>query len=234
MSTQIERITVLVTAALLLSLPAAASDWENGLGLYGTAASVTGTGTIRDLELDIDIDIDDIVDKLEMGGMVHYRGQSDKLVVVADAIFFGFGEGGADLDMFVFDANVGYRFNKVVEGFVGLRYSDVTLDLQASGPLQDRRRTADKTFWDPIIGIRAHGPIGKRWSVMGQGDVGGFGVGTDLTWRVEANIGFEASRVVSIWFGYLALGEEFDAGPNERLGLDLVYQGPQLGVFFRF
>ena len=234
MRTHLERTAVIAIAALLMSLPAAASDWENVLGLYGVGASITGTGTVRDLELDIDIDFDDLFDKLEMGGMARYRGQSDKLVVVADAIFAGLGEGGADFDMLIFDANVGYRFNKVVEGFIGLRYTDVTLDLRFSGPLEDRRRTADRTFWDPIIGIRAVGPIGKRWNLQGQGDIGGFGVGTDLTWRIEANIGFEASRVVSIWLGYLVLGEEFDAGPNERLALDLVYQGPQLGVFFRF
>jgi hypothetical protein len=56
----------------------------------------------------------------------------------------------------------------------------------------------------------------------------------DLTWRVEANIGFEASRLVDIWFGYVALGQDFDAGPNDRLAMDVVYQGPQLGVFFKF
>jgi hypothetical protein len=32
----------------------------------------------------------------------------------------------------------------------------------------------------------------------------------------------------------MALGQEFDAGRNERLELDLVYHGPQVGVFFRF
>ena len=40
--------------------------------------------------------------------------------------------------------------------------------------------------------------------------------------------------MVEIWFGYMALGQDFDAGPSERLALDLVYHGPQLGVFFRF
>jgi hypothetical protein len=39
---------------------------------------------------------------------------------------------------------------------------------------------------------------------------------------------------VDIWFGYVALGQDFDAGPNDRLAMDVVYQGPQLGVFFKF
>ena len=234
MSVHLERITVLAAATMLLSLPAAASDWENLLGVYGIGVSISGTGTIRDLELDIDVDFDDILDKLEMGGMARYRGQSNKLTVVGDAIFAGLGEGGADLDLLVLEGSVGYRLTKVVEGFIGLRYTDYQLGLSHSGPLQDRRVTAARTFYDPIVGVRAHGPIGKRWNLEGRGDVGGFGVSTDLTWRVDANIGFEASRLVDIWFGYMALGQDFDAGSNQRLALDLVYHGPQLGVFFKF
>jgi hypothetical protein len=73
MSPHLERFTVLATATMLLSLPAAASDWENVLGVYGIGASISGTGTIRDLELDIDVDFDEILDKLEMGGMARPR-----------------------------------------------------------------------------------------------------------------------------------------------------------------
>jgi hypothetical protein len=234
MSPHLERFTVLATATMLLSLPAAASDWENVLGVYGIGASISGTGTIRNLELDIDVDFDEILDKLEMGGMARYRGQSDKLAVVGDAVFMGLGEGGADLDLLVLEGSVGYRITKIVEGFIGLRYTDYQFDLRYSGPLQDQRVTAGRTFYDPIVGVRAQGPIGKRWTIQGRGDVGGFGVGMDLTWRVDANIGFEASRLVDIWFGYVALGQDFDAGPNDRLAMDVVYQGPQLGVFFKF
>jgi hypothetical protein len=56
----------------------------------------------------------------------------------------------------------------------------------------------------------------------------------DTTWRAEANIGFEASQFVGIWFGYVALKHDFDAVPNERLAMDLLYQDPQLGVSFTF
>ena len=234
MSNHHKRITVLATAMILLSLPAAASDWENVLGVYGIGASLSGTGTIRDLGLDIDVDFDEILDKLEMGGMARYRGQSDKLAVVGDAVFMGLGEGGADLDLLVLEGSVGYRITKVIEGFIGLRYTDYEFSLRYSGPVQDRRVTAGRNFVDPIIGVRARGPISKRWNIQGRGDVGGFGVGMDLTWRVEANIGFEASRLVDIWFGYVALGQDFDAGPNDRLAMDVIYQGPQLGVFFKF
>ena len=107
MSTHLERFTVLAAAAMLLSLPAAASDWENVLGVYGIGASISGTGTIRDLELDIDVDFDDILDKLEMGGMARYRGQSGMLAVGGDAVFMGRGEGGADLDLFSLEGSVG-------------------------------------------------------------------------------------------------------------------------------
>lgn len=70
MSIRTERCALMLTVALLLSLPAAASDWENILGLDGAAASVTGTGTIGDFEEDIDVDFDDILDQVEMGDHV--------------------------------------------------------------------------------------------------------------------------------------------------------------------
>jgi hypothetical protein len=134
MSKHHKRITVLATATMLLSLPAAASDWENVLGVYGIGASLSGAGTIRDLELDIDVDFGEILDKLEMGGMARYRGQSGKLAVVGDAVFMGLGEGGADLDLLVLEGSVGYRITKVVEGFIGLRYTDYQFDLTGRRP----------------------------------------------------------------------------------------------------
>ena len=41
----------------------------------------------------------------------------------------------------------------------------------------------DALLVDPLIGARTNIPIGKKWAFHIEGDVGGFGVGTNLTWQ---------------------------------------------------
>ena len=59
-----------------------------------------------------------------------------------------------------------------------------------------RRSSAGKSWIDPFVGVHFMAPLAERWWFGARGDVGGFGVGSDLAWQAYADIGFNASKLV--------------------------------------
>ncbi|MDR3402573.1 MAG: hypothetical protein P4L99_08745 [Chthoniobacter sp.] len=53
-------------------------------------------------------------------------------------------------------------------------------------------RTDD--WWDPFVGVRGHYDLSKAFYLTGRADIGGFGVGSELAWQVNAGIGCRVTR----------------------------------------
>jgi len=72
----------------------------------------------------------------------------------------------------------------------GVRYSkvDVSAAINANlfGLTGSVHGSGDKIWRDPYIGARVLHRIDERWTLIAYGDVGGFGVGWDLTWQALA------------------------------------------------
>jgi opacity protein-like surface antigen len=124
----------------------------------------------------------------------------------------------------------------------GLRYTklDVSGDIGASlfggGPLGlgatgTVARSGDKDWVDPYVGVRLQHPIADRWTLVGYADVGGFGVGSDLTWQAAAGVNYAYSKSVSLKFGYRYMSIDYDKG---GIVYDVTMQGPYLAVGIRF
>jgi AhpD family alkylhydroperoxidase len=68
-----------------------------------------------------------------------------------------------------------------------------------------------------------------------RGDVGGFGIGSDLTWNLVGTFQYYLSRAVSLDVGYRAFDIDYDQGSGATLfKFDVLMHGPRLGVVFRF
>jgi hypothetical protein len=70
------------------------------------------------------------------------------------------------------------------------------------------------------------------------GDIGGFGVGSDLTWQLFAGYSFDFAVWQSILHGlvgYRALAVDYsqDSGTNQD-NFDLIVHGPVVGLSFRW
>lgn len=70
-----------------------------------------------------------------------------------------------------------------------------------------------------------------KFYLTAKGDIGGFGVGADISWTAEAAIGCQLSPRISSEVGCRALGVDLD---KDGLLMDTVTHGPQvtLGVQF--
>ena len=250
--------SVLVTAvAVAIAAPSgAAADWSHtvtpylwGSGMSGKTAVGTTAGP---LEADVDVGFDDILSNLEFGTMASYRGdRSDGWVVMADAIYMSLEAdkqstaGPVRIDTTVgvkqtaLELDLGYRLNDQVTVFAGLRYNDVDADLDVvrTGPGAGASRAASKgdSWIDPVVGVKARYPINDTWSLGVRGDVGGFGIGSDLTWQMMATVNWKVRDNLEVVAGYRYLDADYEDGSGTDLfKYDMVTSGPGVGVSFKF
>ena len=65
---------------------------------------------------------------------------------------------------------------------------------------------------DPILGARLGVKLGGPWSVTVAGDVGGFGVGSRLTWQGLGSVNYAWSESLTLKAGYRALHVDYRSG----------------------
>jgi hypothetical protein len=115
----------------------------------------------------------------------------------------------------------------VVDVLGGVRWIDVESGLQTNVV----SASVGEAFLDPVVGLRATVPIGSNFQLMTQADVGGFGVGTDLSYQLVAVFGWQFSQHAGIGLGWRHLAMDFD---EEDLAMDVAFTGPLLGMRISF
>ena len=90
-------------------------------------------------------------------------------------------------------------------------------------------RTDD--WWDPYVGVRARYNFNDKFYLTAKGDIGGFGVGCDVTWTAESALGCQITPNMFAELGYRAIGVDYD---KDGLIMDTVTHGPQLTLGINF
>jgi hypothetical protein len=87
-------------------------------------------------------------------------------------------------------------------------------------------------FWfDPYVGLRTRYNFNKTYYTAVRGEIGGFGVGADLMWEVEAAVGINLTRSIFTEIGYRALGGNFE---ENDFRFETVMHGPQITTGITF
>ena len=132
--------------------------------------------------------------------------------MTADVVFMGLGatrdgERGlltakVDADEWIVQLHGSWRFSPVFEALAGVRFTSLTTTVVLT-PFTGNAQTgeATKSWLDPIVGARVKAPIGKGWSLEGYGDVGGFGIGSDLTWCLTGRVNWQVSPSMGVGVG---------------------------------
>jgi hypothetical protein len=111
------------------------------------------------------------------------------------------------------------------------------LGLKRSGSLAVAR-SGTLEWVDPFVGLRVRHQLAPGKELEFLGDVGGFGVGSDLTWQLFGGYSFD----FAVWqttlhglVGYRALAVDYtqDNGPSKN-SVDLILHGPVVGLSFRW
>jgi hypothetical protein len=117
----------------------------------------------------------------------------------------------------------------VIDGFGGLRYSSMDVELELPGPLPDIDQRKD--WIDPYVGLRWKWPFAEKWAARLRTDFGGFGIGSDLTWNAVGLIDFKPWRHVGFFGGYRVLYQDYSTGSGRhRFAFDAYMHGPALGL----
>ena len=232
-------LLTLTLAATLLpqALRAGENDkWTFDVTLYGLAAGMSGEVGVGPINADVDVGFDKIWDNLELGAMGKLRVGYDRWALNADVIYMGLGASkngvSADLDQWVVEPSLSYRFCKEFELLAGARYNNLSGEIR--GPF-GRNPTGTQDWWDPIVGVNLSLPFAKKFSFNVRGDVGGFGVGSDLTWQAFPYLGWQFTQWGSLQAGYRWVSTDYETGSGlNRFKYDILTSGPQVGFTLHF
>jgi hypothetical protein len=194
-------------------LKAQDNKWTFDVSLYGMAAGMTGDIGVGPANADVDVGFDEIWENLEFGAMGKVRVGYQRWALTTDVIFMGLGGSkngvSADMDQWLVEPTVSYRVSRHVEALAGARYNNLSGEIR--GPF-GRNPTGTQDWWDPIVGANLNFPLGKSFSFNVRRDIGGFGVGSDLTWQAFPDLGWQFTKWGSLHAGYRWVYNDYETG----------------------
>jgi hypothetical protein len=236
--------------------PVGASDWIVQVTPYLWASGMEGNiSPFRDAPtIHVEKSFSDIMEDFNVGGFVNIWARRDRFVFSGDMMYVNttsaktttvlpdlFPPVGAEisgeLDSIEFNASAqaGYRVIDAsgfsLDALAGGRFWYISNDATINTPVGSVSVSEDFNWIDPLIGARAFYAFNDRLSVMGQADIGGFGVGSDLTWSLLGTFNYVFNDKWSASLGYKYLSVDYD---DDGYVFDVDLYGPVLGVTYRF
>lgn len=252
-------IAVFVPTVFAEEIPAENNDWKFRAAPYLWLVALDGDVTVRGQESDLDLSFNDIWDELNIAAMLTFDARKGKWGIFGDTIYANLGKskkvGGIKIDPTVklarLAAGGSYQLGTwrlsdtvgkdgpsvTVDGMFGVSYTYLDIDLDIKG-IGDA--SGDQDWFDPLIGARAFFDLSERWTLSLNGNVGGFGVGSDFTWGAMGTIGyrfslFSAKNNARVAGGYRAIYQDYkDGSGDDKFEWDVTFHGPILGLVIKF
>jgi hypothetical protein len=236
-----------VAAALLgatlvpttLAVAEETNHWRVDTSLNLFMAGLSGDVTTRGVPAHVNSSFGDIVQQLEFAAAGRISVGYDRWLLSTEFSYMGLGASpraaSVDLNQWLVEPSLGYQFCDWFEAFAGVRYNNINGDVHFKGPL-GKVTSGTQDWWDPIIGAQVSVPlIRNKLTLDGRFDIGGFGVGSDLTWQVYPYLNWRFSKRASAQLGYRFLATDYATGSGtSKFKYDVIVQGPQLGLTYRF
>lgn len=232
-------------AAWAQSGDAGGDGWSHAINIYLLAPTISGTAGIGPADADLDIDPSTVLDTLDGAFLGMYMAEKDRWGVFVDIVYMDLNEdletpqgvltGEIGNEQFIGGMAATYRLNDSWQLLGGGMYTDLTMRLDITGPLQTRRLKRTESWVDPFVGARYANEFGEKWSFAGFGFVGGFGVGSDFLWSVNAGFAYRLSQKTSLLLGFRYIDFDYEDGRGlDRFKFDVAQYGPAVGVRFDF
>lgn len=239
-------VTVLAaTFAVLLAqtaLPASAQDWSGQVTLYGWGAGVGGDFTPLSgaPTLSFDKSLSEVLDDLDAAFFATGLARRGNLVLFGDLTYSSSSRAGiippglpaaGEVTLKSLTLAAGRRFDAgggtSVDVLGGLRGWDIDGAVTTPGP----SIAPSAGFVDPIVAVRVNTSLTDRWSILSYADIGGFGIGSDLTWQAAVTANWQARDDLWLSFGWRHLAVDYSEGGTV---FDGAMSGPLLGLTLQF
>lgn len=236
--------------ALMVVGPATAqnSDWSFALSPYVWVPSITTRVETDWGRLAVDKSHGDVLAKLDVAFMGVFEARKGPWGLIADLFYADltqsrdtplgllFSRARMEIQAKALSGYAAYRVHEddrvALDLMAGLRVYAVDIDVSLSPGLLPGQRLGMSTSWvDPLLGARARLAITDQWFATALADLGGFGVGSDLTWQLFASLGYQINDRWSVQGGwrYVSIDK-----PIDGRDVDLDFNGPLLGFTARF
>jgi opacity protein-like surface antigen len=225
----------------------AKKKWEFATIGYIFFAGAHGKTTPRDPlpPVDLDLKFGDILKAFKFAFMGAAEARNDRLVFLGDLMWVHLGEGkGLKVrDVNFADVKIDSKTWEVTAlgGYRVVNNGPVFVDLMAGGRLNGNKQgfsyrgqlldlsaSVSKTWFDPIVATRVSAPLGGKFGMSLYGDIGGFGVGSDLTWQGIATVNYQVSRKMTVGLGWRYFKINFD--DNDGFLYNVAQSGPILSL----
>jgi hypothetical protein len=175
----------------------------------------SGPGGRLELTTQVDVDVDITEWLVEFGGTFN-------------AGRWPLGTGGSALALDILGGGRYWYVNTDIDVGVDQTLGDFSRYLSGS-------ISTTKQWIDPFVGVRLLFNLPKNFVVALRSDVGGFDVGSKISWNLVGMVGYNISRVISLWAGYRALYVDMESGSGtDEFKLEAWMYGPAVSMAFRF
>jgi hypothetical protein len=209
---------------------------------------VTGAGDL--LSVPVDANPGDIFSKLKMAAMLYLEANTSKWAITSDLVYMNlkqevtpgtlFHSGEVAAKEFIWEPAGLYRIVPFWEAGLGGRLTSLSTEIDARRnvfPAGTEEVTASgaKTWMDPLLITRFTARVKEKWLFQFRGDIGGFGIGSDLTWQLQAYAGYRFGKVFQLTAGYRYLSVDYDKGVDaEQFVFKMASFGPVVRFGFNF
>jgi hypothetical protein len=222
--------------------------WHFEVTPYLWFAGIDGDIGVGDHQADFDVPFSQIWHHLKFGVMATEEIRKGRIVFLSDQLYLkvggqkvvpvdGFPSGttaNGRNNTFFWSNEIGYRgvaterFN--LDALVGLQYWYLNAGINATPPIDPSGNGIYRSvgFVNPVLGLRAQAKLYKGLGGFVKTDIGGYGVGSNLTGQVIAGIGFPVKKM-GIDFGYRRL---YVNQSHSELSTQITLQGLFLGFTF--
>jgi len=216
--------------------------------MFPNMSGQTGIGTLPDIT--IDANPGDIFSRLQIGAMLNLEASNEKWTIATDVIYMDLKQ---DVTPGTFISSGKATAKQFAWELAGMRKIRPWLDIGIGGILSSITSGADinrntigggtshinkeisATWYDPMLIARIKNTPGKKFLYQFRGEIGGFGIGSDFAWQIQAYAGYRFSKLFQMTAGYRVISLDYEKGSEEsRFKYDIDTFGPVIRFGFNF
>ena len=183
---------------------------------------MSGDITVMEQTASLDISFSDLLKNLKMAAMIHTEAKNGKWSIMLDIVYAKL-ESSAEVQglmnentitgtvkQTILELGAAYSFvevnNFTLDALLGLRYYDLNLELDF-----ETINTIKKgfNFTDPYVGVRFTN-YWDKFGVGGRFDIGGFGIGSEISYKYNIFTEYKFSKLFQLQFGYQGYTPDYE------------------------
>jgi hypothetical protein len=225
----------------------ATAQWRFETTPFLWASGQHGHIEFQNFRSELHIGLGNLLSEVDGALMLPVEGRNGRWGFGFEIVYFDISDQEADVAGFeTVDYQADHQLIELAPRFTLFHPGPVAIDILAGGrymrvdniitmggdTLQAVTLRLRDRWIEPLAGVRARAGV-KRWTFVAHGDIGGFGVGSDITWQALGYAGYRFGPRLTLRAGYRYFDVDFDDDDDE-FRFDVAMRGPMIGASFSF